>query len=786
MKQRLKRTWLFPLILCLNLAPAQSPADFAGRWQGEIQVPGSALGIVVELQTEGAALGGTITIPTQDVVDAPLENITTNGDGISFAIQGVPGAPTFEGTLAEGRIEGTFSQEGQEVPFALAQGETVTEGEAVTGGEAVMGGDAEGEATGGAVTGTAAPAAAGTYEDPRGRFSVPIPTNWTVEEENGYALLSEPDGDISIYLLVVPGTDPRAAVAEAWAQVEPDFALEPTFVEPPSEPGVEATVVANYDGSGERVYQGYGRLVEGNVYVFLIDGDLAALERRSAQTNIIATGFTITGLAGEDLTGTAPLPVTDEMTSQLATFVEDALEQFGVPGAAVAIVQNGEVVYARGFGVKEAGGTDPVTPDMQMMIGSTGKTMTTMLMAALVDDDLMSWGTPVVDVLPEFAVANPELSKIITMRNLVCACTGVPQRDFELFFNADDLSAEGVVESLRAFEFFTDFGEAFQYSNQMVGAGGYAAAAADGAAFGELFGGYAGSLQRRVLEPTGMMNTTLFFDGVTARGDHGAPHQSGFDGTYAPIPLSDEQILVPIAPAGSHWSTASDMARYLETELGGGVAPDGERVVSEENLRTTWTAQVPVSATTSYGLGWFVDEYKGLPLLHHGGNTLGFTSDLAFLPDADLCIVVLTNAQGTNAVNEAIRTRLFELVFGGEPEAEGRLNFVFGQTEEGLSELEATLQDVDPAAAQPFVGTYTNVALGEMTLTLTDATLTFDAGEFVSELRPVVDDSGEPDGYILYGPPLAGVPVRLEASDNADPTVVFGEGAASYTFERVE
>jgi hypothetical protein len=75
------------------------------------------------------------------------------------------------------------------------------------------------------------------------------------------------------------------------------------------------------------------------------------------------------------------------------------------------------------------------------------------------------------------------------------------------------------------------------------------------------------------------------------------------------------------------------MARYLQTELALGVAPDGTRVVSEENLRTTWEPQVPVSANTDYGLGWLVEDYKGLTLIHHGGNTFGFTSDLAFLPN---------------------------------------------------------------------------------------------------------------------------------------------------------
>ena len=108
-----------------------------------------------------------------------------------------------------------------------------------------------------------------------------------------------------------------------------------------------------------------------------------------------------------------------------------------------------------------------------MLIGSTTKTMTTLLMAQMVDEGVMTWDTLVTEVLPSFAVADPAITEAITMENLVCACTGVPRRDLELVFNSDELSAEEVVESLETFRFFTDFGEAFQYSNQMVATAGY-------------------------------------------------------------------------------------------------------------------------------------------------------------------------------------------------------------------------------------------------------------------------------------------------------------------------
>ena len=149
---------------------------------------------------------------------------------------------------------------------------------------------------------------------------------------------------------------------------------------------------------------------EGASYILLVDADLAAVQRRAAQLQIVSTGLEITGLEETDLTG-APLRAVAEIEAELGAFIEQNLKAFGIPGAAVGIVQGGEVVYLKGFGVKEAGGTEPITPDTHMMIGSTGKTMTTMLMAALVDEGLLDWEAPVVEVLPEFAVADPQLTK---------------------------------------------------------------------------------------------------------------------------------------------------------------------------------------------------------------------------------------------------------------------------------------------------------------------------------------------------------------------------------------
>ncbi|HKG26642.1 MAG TPA: serine hydrolase domain-containing protein, partial [Thermomicrobiales bacterium] len=487
----------------------------------------------------------------------------------------------------------------------------------------------------------------GVYADPAGRFTVPIPTNWTVEEREGYVVFSDPEGDITVSAVVVEGTDAKDGIADAWAIVDPSFdpAAYPGAIEQevPSAPGVETTLVVTYDlgqVSGD-VLQVAAQVSDGHVYVLIFEGTLVAVTRRASQVQIVASGFTITGVAETDLTGVAPKPFRGELVTQFEAYVEDLLARTQVPGTAVAVVQDGKVVYARGFGVKERGGSDPVTPATLMMIGSTTKSMTTMMMATEVDDGLMRWDEPVIDILPSFAVADPELSRTITVRNLVCACTGVPRRDLELIYNAGELTPEKVIESLRGFEFYTKFGEAFQYSNQMVATGGFVAAAAAGGRYGDLGDAYAAELRERVLNPIGMTRSTLSFADVEADSDYAIPHGLRLDYEYVPMAVTTESFVEAVAPAGGIWSNANEMARYVLTELNHGVAPDGTRVVSTANLEETWTPQVAVDAETSYGLGWLVGKYKGLKLIAHGGSTFGFTSDLAFLPDSGVGIVVL-------------------------------------------------------------------------------------------------------------------------------------------------
>lgn len=632
-----------------------------------------------------------------------------------------------------------------------------------------------------------ATASSETYTDPEGRFSVPIPVNWRVQQADGYAILTAPDGGMDIYVLAIAADDLAAAVEQAWGMVDPEFSLEPDQILDEPVTDVERAITVTYGPEDEeRFALGGGWLHDGIAYIALVQGDLITVQQRASQMQIILSGYDILAIEEVNLAGVDPQPITPEVLEALEAYIEEAMTQFGIPGVAVAVVEGDEIVYTGGFGTRDPESGEPVTPQTRMMIGSTSKTLTTLLMAILVDEGYFDWDTPVVEILPGFAVADPELTQQITVENLVCACTGVPRRDLEIFFNFEELGAEQVVESLATFAFFTDFGEAFQYSNQMVATGGYVAAAGAGGEYGNLYDAYAALVQARILDPVGMARTTLDFETVLNGDNYAVPHELDIEGGYSPIPMKWERFVIPLAPAGAYWATAEDMGRYLITELNRGVTPDGQRIVSTENLAHTWEPQVSMSANASYGLGWIVSDYKGQPLIGHGGNTIGFTSELTFLPDADIGISVITNAWGTNAFNEAVRTRLLEILFEQDFVADEAAAFQFETQFEQVARMaERTADAVDLERVTPFVGRYENQALGEITLSLADGRLLMEAGEFVAEVRPMLDDAGEFDSYVFFDSPLAGTNLRLVENDAGQPTIVLGEGVVEYTFEPV-
>lgn len=618
-------------------------------------------------------------------------------------------------------------------------------------------------------TPTASPLAEdGIYRDPAGRYTVPVPTNWTADEHGDVVVLAAPDDTLRIMIVVVEAESAGAAIDLAWEMAAPerDRSPSPEIVQSPSGPGIDETLVVtdDYGETSGEIRQAIAIRIGTVNYVLIADGSLEVAIQRASQTQIILSGFTVLSLEATPVARGDLLPFDDALAGQFDGYIAELLERLEVPGASVAVVVDGEIVYARGYGVTERGGSTPIGPDTYMMIGSTTKSMTTTMMASAIDDGVFDWDTPARDLYPTFAMADPDLSETVTMRNLVCACTGVPRQDLEFALNGQ-ATAEKVVASLAGFEVYTEFGEAFQYSNQMVAAAGYIGAGADNPGQ-PLTPAYLASMQERVFDPIGMNRTTFDFAAVAADPDHAMPHGASLFEDYVPIPIAYEAPLLPIAPAGAAWSTANDMAAYLITQMQRGMAPDGTQVVSAENLTETWQPQVQVDATTSYGLGWLIGESYGQPVISHDGNTFGFTAKLAFLPESQVGVVVLANAQAANLFTEGVVARLAELVNGEEATFDAG---IVSQLEIAETQLASILPQIgdrpNVADVSDLLGTYASETLGTLTLTIDDrGALMVSTGEFDMEVRPVV--GGPVRALAIIDPPLALTAIEIRETEN--------------------
>lgn len=543
-----------------------------------------------------------------------------------------------------------------------------------------------------------------TYTDPTGQLTTEIPGGWTDENTTGYATFSK-DG-VSIHLMTIATEDVQTGINSVLNTIVPDFSAEPVQVNDiPVPNGIwTQNVYILDDGS---IKAAIGQVVEGVTYVMLVQApDEGALQATSNDVNNVLLSIAI----GEqiDLSGTVPHPLDETDLEDLRAYITASLDTFDVPGASVAVVQNGEVIFAEGFGVTDIESQSPVTADTLFMIGSIGKSVTTMMMASLVDDGILDWETPVVDILPGFAVSNPALTPEIRVRDLVNHASGVQRNDVGLLLFKR--TPEEIIESIAAIPMNGAPGENFNYSNQMVAAGGYVAAIAAGATYGEdLYDTYNQLVEARVFEPIGMDSTTLSVDEAIANHNHALPHS--YDVTrneQIMLPISFERFSEPIAPAGAPWSTANEMALYALTAMNDGAAPNGTRVVSSENLALTQTPGVNMGGKLYYGMGWVIEEYKGLELIWHNGGTNGFSSDLAFLPEADLGVVVLSNTAGAGAFLNALREYVFEEAYDLEHSADALYTAVQSQKEETIQSMAggADLATPEPADLEQYLGEY--------------------------------------------------------------------------------
>jgi CubicO group peptidase (beta-lactamase class C family) len=622
--------------------------------------------------------------------------------------------------------------------------------------------------------------------------TVQAPRGWWLTTSGATITLADPDRALTLVLVEEPESDGARAIAAAWQRVHPGFALavdgEPDL--PPPTRGWDAVTEIAYvtPTADHRAVHATARRHGATSYVALLDGDAAAVARREAQIETTLGTVHPRGMTDESFAGQAARAFDAGATARLDAFVADARAHLAVPGAAVAVIAGGKVVYERAVGVRELGGDAPVTPTTLFLLASVSKPMTTLMEASLVDAGVLAWDTPITKLLPDFALGDPDVTRKLVLWHMSCACTGMPRQDMEDIFEYGDISPETRLASMRTMKPTTGFGETFQYSNLMVAAGGFAAAHAFDVGR-NLLDAYATAMKRRVFDPIGMTSSTVDI-AVAARLEHASPHALAIDGAPRPLPLAIERAVVPIAPAGAVWTNLRDFERYAQTELAHGVAPGGRRVVSEANLLERWKARVKSGDGDAYGLGIGVDSYHGLRLIDHDGGAFGYGTSLFMLPDQGVAILVLTNVRDGGGweqlpFNAVFKRKVIEELFVGAKDlAQSNLAYYAQHQRRDAAAAQAKLdRTAQPGWAAYLAGTYHNDSLGKATVTAgAGGGAIFDAGEWKSAFGRQRDDDGTVK-IVLLDPPFAGGTMVI-GGDREHPTLAVVYGQTSYVFTR--
>jgi CubicO group peptidase (beta-lactamase class C family) len=410
---------------------------------------------------------------------------------------------------------------------------------------------------------------------------------------------------------------------------------------------------------------------------------------------------------------------------RLEQFAEEALRETGVPGLSIAVVYQDEVVYLKGFGVREAGKSERVTENTVFQLASMSKPVGSTVIAALVSDGVVAWDDRIVDLNPEFQMFDPWVTNHVTVRDLYAHRSGLPGdagNDLErLGYEQDE-----ILRRLRYLEPGGDFRASYAYSNFGMTAGAVAAAKAAGKTWEEVS-------EEILYRPLGMSSTSSRYEDFAAQENRAHLHIL-VDGEWTPKLTRDADAQ---SPAGGASSSARDLAQWVRLQLGDGTF-EGEQVVSEDALAQThqpliFSGAHPITAKpTFYGLGWqvYYDDAGRLGLVHAGAFSVGARTVVNLIPSEDLGIVVLSNAFPTG-VPEAITDTFFDLVHEGEPTRDwlATWNNVYDQM--GAEPTDRIAQfaqpPATPSAALPnvgYVGTYTNDYVGGIEVVEVNGVLT--------------------------------------------------------------
>lgn len=433
----------------------------------------------------------------------------------------------------------------------------------------------------------------------------------------------------------------------------------------------------------------------------------------------------------------------------LDPYITQAMKDWRVPGLAIVVVKNDSVVFIKGYGVRELGRPDPVTVHTRFGNMSTTKAFTAMLVAMLADSGRLSLDDPVQKYVPDVLFADPYVTREITVRDLLTHRVGFGDPDY--LWSTSGLDFATIRHRLRFVPAQTSFRSRFQYNNVTYALAGDVAARAAG-------GGttWQSLLHARILGPLGMTETLADGRELRAAGviDLTAPHGIVRD-TVRVLPAALEDI-DGIAPAGSMFSTATDMAKWLRFLLDSGkVSGRGRRLVSARNFAELFKPQqlvqrwfYPTATLTrphfqAYGLGWILQDYRGEFIAIHTGSIEGRSAIVGLIPDRRLGLAIFTNLDHSE-LRHALMYTVFDRFIGPQSPAHdwsAEMRVMYKRLADSTAVDRRAEESKRIAGTRPtlpldrYTGTYADSLFGTATVGMSEGRLTVQAGTAKGQLE---------------------------------------------------
>ena len=410
----------------------------------------------------------------------------------------------------------------------------------------------------------------------------------------------------------------------------------------------------------------------------------------------------------------------------LDSYVAASMKTFEVPGMAVAAVKDGKILLTKGYGLRKLGDPTPVDEFTMFGIGSNTKAFTTAALATLIDQGKLAWDDPVYQRLPGFVMYDPYVSHEMTIRDLLTHRSGMGLGEGDLlFWPRSTYTRDEIIHKLRFMKPHSSFRSHYAYDNLLYMTAGQIIPAVTGMSWDDY-------IRQHIFAPLGMEHSNVSTAAYQPGGDYGYPH-SRVDGKLQVIPF---EVLDNVGPAGAINSCAADMAKWVQLQLNHGKFADRDgHLFSEQRSGEMWSPQTilptgdlpPQLAAlktnfADYALGWGLREYRGHKLVGHTGGVGGFVSRVMLVPDENLGVVILTNAEEDGAF-DAILFHVLDYYFHA-PSTDWIANYKAAkdQEEEEAAETMKKAETSRVASSKPslpldkYAGTYNDAWYGPITI----------------------------------------------------------------------